>query len=193
MASGVSPNDKPSGHGALYTVPTIHHIPSNQIIMDSSTIASFLESTYPQPHVPLTSPLGTEIEAYLRGKLGRPYFKSIVPRELLILSPRSQEYFRSTREPVVGCRLEEMINPEKEDEDWQEVQGELQQVSDLMRANSAKGPFILGATPSYTDFFIAGTMQSARTIDEGVFNRMYRVEGFKQIYNACASLMEIDV
>lgn len=40
-----------------------------------------------------------------------------------------------------------------------------------MEMNQDEGPFILGARPSYTDFFVVGSIQSARVIDEGVFQR----------------------
>jgi glutathione S-transferase len=61
---------------------------------------------------------------------------------------------------------------------------------ELMLTNQAKGPFVLGEKPSYTDFFLAGNLQSARVIDEGVFQRLIRYPGYGEIYNACEPYME---
>ena len=60
----------------------------------------------------------------------------------------------------------------------------------LLQTNKAEGPFILGAKPSYTDFFIAGSLQTARMVDEGVFQRVYNYHGYKEIYDACLPYME---
>jgi glutathione S-transferase len=59
-----------------------------------------------------------------------------------------------------------------------------------MLTNRDKGPFLLGEKPSYTDFFIAASLQSARTIDDGIFQRCAVYPGFKAIYEACVPWME---
>ena len=63
-------------------------------------------------------------------------------------------------------------------------------VGELMRTTKAEGPFVLGAKPSGTDFFIAGALQSARMVDEGVFQRNMKYPGFKDIYEGCSPYME---
>lgn len=171
-----------------YTVPTIHHIPSNKSIMESAQIAEFLESTYPDQPVPLTSELGREIESKARAVVGTIFGKSVMAREVNILSPRAGEYFRKTREPKIGRRLEELLA--NEDETWDAADGDIRAVGDLMQKNKADGPFLLGDRPSYTDFFIAGALQNARVIDEGVFQRIFKYDGYKQIYEACLPYME---
>jgi glutathione S-transferase len=116
---------------------------------------------------------------------------SITPRELHILSPRSQEYFRRTREAVLGRRLEDLLlEPEKEDELWRGMDDKIRAVSELIRENRDKGPFVLGDRISYTDFFIAGALQAARVVDEGVFQRIVAYEGFKAVYEVCLTYME---
>ncbi|KAK1069743.1 hypothetical protein LTR74_004622 [Friedmanniomyces endolithicus] len=100
---GVDPGTIPSGQkNTFYSVPTIQHLPTNTLLMDSSRIAHFLETTYPDPPVPLVSPLGTKIETHSRLVIGNVFRTSIMPRETHILSPRSQEYFRRTREARLG-------------------------------------------------------------------------------------------
>jgi len=63
-------------------------------------------------------------------------------------------------------------------------------VGELMRTHKADGPFVLGARPSYADFFVTGCLQSARVVDEGVFQRHVKYPGFKEIYEACLPYME---
>lgn len=188
--SGVVPGESASEYKYKYTVPAIQHVPTNTYMMDSAPIAQFLESTYPDPPVPLTSELGREIEAKSRAVLGTVFYRSVMPREIGILSPRGQEYFRRTREASLGHRLEDLLDPEKEEQGWNAVADGIRVVSELMQTHKADGPFVLGARPSYTDFFIAGSLQCARVVDEGVFQRNTKYPGYKEIYEACLPYME---
>jgi glutathione S-transferase len=159
-------------------------------MMDSGPIAQFLESTYPNPSVQLTSELGTEIEVKARTVVGRTFRASVMPREIGILSPRAQEYFRRTREAALGHRLEDLLDLDKEEQIWNAIGGEIGAVGELMRTHKADGPFVLGARPTYTDFFIAGSLQCARVVDEGVFRRMVQYPGYGEIYEACQPYMQ---
>ena len=165
-------------------------MPTNTYLMDSAPIAQFLESTYPDPPVPLTSELGREIEAKARSLAGTAFRASVLPREIGILSPRAQEYFRRAREAELGHRLEDLLDPDKEEQSWKAVDEGMRAVSELMQTHKADGPFVLGARPSYTDFFIAGSLQCARVVDEGVFQRNIKYPGFEEIYKACQPYME---
>ncbi|QGA21099.1 hypothetical protein EYB26_008809 [Talaromyces marneffei] len=158
--------------------------------MDSLVIAQFLESIYSEPPVPLTSELGRQIQVKSRSILGKTLSDSIMPREIYILSPRAQEYFRRTREASIGRSLEDVLDPTKEEQDWLAIDPELRAIGELMRTNKDEGPFILGAKPTYADFFIAGTLQCARMVDEGVFQRFMKYPGYKGIYEGCRPYME---
>jgi glutathione S-transferase len=190
ILSGLAPHDPSSRSRVSYTVPVIQHVPSGKYIMDSPAIAEFLESVYPNPPLPLTSELGHEVEAQARSAVGPAFRISVTPREILILSPQSQEYFRAKSEALLGCKLEDLLVQEKEDKAWADVEEKMQGLSELMMTNKNDGPFLLGAQPSYTDFFMAGSLQSARTIDEGVFQRCVVYPGFRAIYEACLPWME---
>lgn len=159
-------------------------------MMDSLPIAEFLESTYPNPPVPLTSELGLEIETRARSVLGKAIYSSVMPREIRILSPRSQEFFRRTREASLGHRLEDLLDGDREERVWDDVSDAMGAVGQLLRTHKADGPFVLGALPSYTDFFIAGSLQCIRVIDEGVFQRMIKYPGYGGVYEACLPYME---
>ncbi|KAK8058566.1 hypothetical protein PG994_009014 [Apiospora phragmitis] len=185
---GLAPNE--TGH--KYTVPAIQHAPTDTHLMGSIPIAQFLESTYPDRPVPLTSELGSEIGTRARAAVGPVLTKSLMPREVRILPPRAQEYFRRTREASIGRPLEDLLGEGTDEEQrrWDAVDEELRALGGLLQTRKAEGPFVLGARPSYTDFFIAGSLQCARTVDEGVFERIAKYPGFKDIYEACQPYME---
>lgn len=158
--------------------------------MDSIPIAEFLESTYPDPPLPLTSDLGNEVVSKGRAVIGPVFSKSVMPREIHILSPRSQEYFRRTREARLGHPLEDLLDSEREEKAWAAVDDSARELGDLMRTHKTEGPFVLGAQPSAADFFIAGALQCARVVDEEVFQRNMKWPGFVDVYQACAPYME---
>jgi len=158
--------------------------------MDSNPIAKFLESTYPEPPVPLTSELGREIEVKARAVVGKAFRTSVLAREVGILSLPSQEYFRRTREATLGHSLEDLLDSDKEEQVWSAVSDNMRAVGELMLTHKADGPFVLGAQPSYTDFFIAGSIQSARVVHEGIFQRIIKYRGYEEVYNACIPYME---
>jgi len=190
ILSGLVPGESASGVKHKYTVPAILHVPTSTYIMDSAPIAEFLETTYPDPSVPLTSELGREIETQARAVVGPAFGASVMPREIRILSSVSQDYFRRTREASLGHRLEDLLEGDREERCWNAIDDKMRAVSELMQTHRADGPFVLGALPSYTDFFIAGAIQCARVIDERVFQRNIKYAGFKDIYEACLPYME---
>jgi hypothetical protein len=63
-------------------------------------------------------------------------------------------------------------------------------VGELMQSHKAAGPFVLGAQPSDTDFLIAGSLQSARLVDENVFQRIVKFSGYKEVCEACLPYLE---
>ena len=158
--------------------------------MDSNPIAQFLEVNYPEPQILLKSELGAQIEAQSRATVGKVFLTSVMPREMKILSLRSQEYFRRTREAMVGHRLEDLLDPDEEERSWNTVNEGMRALSDLMQTHQAEGPFVLGARPSYADFFITGSLQCARVVDEELFQRTVKYRGLDEIYKACLPYME---
>ncbi|CZT15492.1 related to putative glutathione S-transferase [Ramularia collo-cygni] len=179
-ALDLKPHESVSPGQPRYTVPAIHHIPTDKHIMDSAAIANFLESVYPDPSVLLSSQLGQEVESEARRVIGTVYKTSLTPRELHILSPPTQQYFRRTREASLGHPLEELVSGNKEEEVWNAASIDIRRVGEKLLTNEAKGPFLLGQKPSYTDFFIVGSLQCAKVNDEGVFEGDYRVSWLRE-------------
>ncbi|QIX00277.1 hypothetical protein AMS68_005794 [Peltaster fructicola] len=183
---GVSPVEPTT----KYTVPAILHVSTDKAIMDSQPIAHFLEATYSDPPLALTSELGDMIQTDGRRLVGRVLSASVMPREINILSARSQEYFRRTRETSIGHPLEDLLQGDREVKSWLEMEDGARTVGNLLLTNKADGPFVLGSKVSYADFFIAGALQCARVVDETIFQRMIAYPGYKQIYDACQPYME---
>ncbi|KAJ6031346.1 hypothetical protein N7540_002078 [Penicillium herquei] len=173
-----------------YTVPAIQHVPSNTYMMGSDPISEFLESNYPEPALNIVSELGTKIQTQARTVAWSTFRNSVMPREYAIFSSRSQEFFRRTREATLGHPLEDLLEGDREEENWRAIDPDMQKVNTLLLTNSEQGPFILGENPSYADFFIAGVLQCARTVEETVFQRFVQYPGFDQVYNACLPFME---
>lgn len=159
-------------------------------MMDSTPIAKFIEATYPDPAVQLTSDLAREIEGQARSFIGPIHRRSVLSREINILSPRSQAYFRNRAETALGHPLEELLDSDREEQDWKAADRDIRAVGELMQTHKADGPFVLGAHPTYVDFFIAGSLQCTRVVDEGVFQRYMGYPGFKEIYEACLPYMD---
>lgn len=133
----------------------------------------------------MSSPLGKEIEAKALIVIGTLFQTSIKPRELNILSPHAQEYYRRTREAALGHPLEDLIEPTREEKVWEEAGPGMLEVGELLQTNKAEGPFVLGREPSYTDFYVVGALMSAQVVDEGVFERVVAFPGFKGLFDAC--------
>ena len=48
------------------------------------------------------------------------------------------------------------------------MQTDMMKIDEIMRTKAVEGPVILETQTSMMDFLIAGALQSARTIDEGI-------------------------
>jgi hypothetical protein len=90
---------------------------------------------------------------------------------------------------MLGCKLEELLSDGKEDEAWEGVRETMSELGEMMLGSCDGGPCVAGDRPSGTDFFIAGSMQTARVVDEGVFERMVGVRGFREVYEGCLGYM----
>lgn len=81
--------------------------------MGSALISQFLESKYPDPPVLLTSQLGEQIESQARKFIGPIHRRSVLAREINILSPRSGEYFRRGAEEGLDYPLKQLLDVDK--------------------------------------------------------------------------------
>lgn len=174
----------PDGTPVKYTVPAIHYLPTDDCIMNSGTIAKFIEQTYPESGMAPWDPAKDELTELMRSSIGPVMQASLVPREIHILSPRAQEYFRRTREARLGVPIESLLEGDREDKAWATIDADLRAMAERLLVDRP-GPFTRSDRPSRRDFFVAGSMESARIIDDGVFQRLHAYGGFGAVYDAC--------
>jgi glutathione S-transferase len=146
-----------AAHGSE-RVPVI--IDNGRAVNDSWTIANYLEDTYPD----LPSLFGGHggcgaarlINAWTDNVINTAIGPMIILDVLQCLAPRDRDYFRASREPRYGMRLEEIPG----DRDAR-VQA-LRKLFEPLRQTLAAQPFIGGDTPLYPDYIVFGTLQWPR-------------------------------
>ncbi|KAF8141568.1 hypothetical protein EV363DRAFT_25065 [Boletus edulis] len=140
-----------------YTLPIINDPNTGKIISDSFLIAEYLDATYPgKPTLfpPGTKPLIAALESGIINALGGLFMMQFAVT-YSILNPRSQEYFRRTREASFGKKIEEFspVGPVR-DADLAKGKAAFTTVDGWLA--KSEGKFVLGDTISYADCVLAG-------------------------------------
>ena len=155
---GISPTSKKADGSDQYTLPAIHDPSTGAYISDSILIAEYLEKTYPDtpqvfPHHTIALQ-ATFAEAFGKNLSGLANF--ILPATCTKLNPRSQEYFRRTREKAFRKTMENLVpKDETAIAQWAQFRDGLGKVDAWYAKNSGQGPFLLGETPSWGDIVVA--------------------------------------
>jgi glutathione S-transferase len=84
-------------------------------------------------------------------------FPLVVARTNSQLNPRSESYFRSTREATLGGKLEE-IRPAgpKRDEGLKDLKAQLDMLNGLLDKSGSEKTFVVGDTISFADHVLGG-------------------------------------
>ncbi|OAX41399.1 hypothetical protein K503DRAFT_863865 [Rhizopogon vinicolor AM-OR11-026] len=142
----------------VYTLPAIMDPNTNRIISDSLAIAQYLDEQYPDgPKVlPSDSDEAALIDAFqsaflsaAKGNIKLGTFKGAEK-----LNPESKEYYIRTRVERFGVPWEQLALPEKVDEFWDGLRAACDMADEWYAKSS--GQFILGDTPCFADFVVAG-------------------------------------
>jgi len=147
---GIPPTSKTADGSDHFTLPAIHDPSTGVYISDSVLIAEYLEKTYPD--TPQIFPHNTfALQAAFTEAFGNNFsalWNFIVPATYAILTPRSQEYYRRTREKSFGKALED-IAPKGEAAvaEWAKFRDGLGKVDAWYAKNGGQGPFLLGENP----------------------------------------------
>lgn len=162
-----------------YTVPFIHdpkvrvcHLQNNlsliisrktnKTVSDSVWIAKYLDATYPE--TPRLIPEGGDVEqrdfqVKFMEQLDEVW-SYILPTVHSQLNPRSQEYFRRTRELSYGKKLEELTPTGREhEESWQKLELGFGKIGELMTKDGQETPFAMGDTITFADFALGGFLK----------------------------------
>lgn len=156
-------------------------MPDGTWIMDSWKIADALEEKYPEPSLRLDSPYMARVRQILvaiQSNIPGIYIPG-VPRELL--SERSREYFRRTREEKVGMTLEQLEKEKGGEVAWKAAKPHLQEMTALLKENS-DGPFFEGKTPGYADFTWVGFLIFIRRIGEDKLAALLEASGDAEVH-----------
>ncbi|KZT66113.1 hypothetical protein DAEQUDRAFT_635715, partial [Daedalea quercina L-15889] len=182
----------PTYPGAImaYTLPMIYDPRTKRVIADSIKIAAYLDDEYPE--TPAVSP--KELRAFqavfteaFMGELGPAITPLFLPRQLPLLQPASQPYWRRTREQMLGGgRLEDVCPPEKYAAQWAEIERAMGVVATwLDSACDGRITFLGGAAglegaPRFThaDLCVAGFLLWMRIVTGRESEEWRNVEGW---------------
>jgi len=134
-----------------YTLPVIKDDATGKIVSDSLAIAKYLDATYPSH--PTLLPLGASApvdiyEEYFTGAAIAPAMLLLLAESNHKLNPKSEAYFRRTREESYGLKIEEFAPPgPKREAVWASVKAGLSKVS----AKLGGSTYFYGNTVSYAD------------------------------------------
>ncbi|KAJ7038014.1 hypothetical protein C8F04DRAFT_1091073, partial [Mycena alexandri] len=161
---GAEPTGVRKNGASYYSLPVIHDPKTGAIVSDSVRIADYLDSTYSD--TPRVIPAGTHT---LQKAFQVAYDQAtdpsvrqyILPAVAKILRPKSEEYYVRTREASFGKKLINVVpTGEAHDTVWKEVETGFGKVDQWMNEGMNNGaPFVMGNSPTFTDFMIAGEMQ----------------------------------
>jgi glutathione S-transferase len=143
-------------------VPVI--IDDGKVLHDSSAIADYLEERYPD-----RSSLFPGAAAHGLTKFVQNWTETVLQVGLIRLvvldiwkhiGPADQAYFRQSREPRFGARLEDVVKDR--DARLPAFRASL----DPLRRTVERQPYVSGSAPAYADYVVFGAFQWARAISD---------------------------
>lgn len=140
----------------VHTLPIIMDPNTNRFITDSFAIAQYLDEQYPDTPKVLPNNTAALVHVF------HTAFYNAVKGTILLgcfrgaqkLNPESKEYYIRTREERFGIPWEQFATPEKREEQWNALRAGCDTVDGWYAASS--GQFMLGDTPCFADFIVAG-------------------------------------
>ncbi|KAJ8517428.1 hypothetical protein ONZ45_g5389 [Pleurotus djamor] len=162
---GAEPTSKKADGRPHYTLPVIHDQTTGTVVSDGAAIAEYLDKQYPD--TPKLFPEGT---AALQHGFIAAYFNNIaalfqfsLPQTNSILLPRSEAYFRSTREQAYQTTMEKLVpSGEKRDIEWGKYRDGLGKVDSWI--SKSRGTFAMGDTITFADISVASFIIWLRVI-----------------------------
>ncbi|KAI0632208.1 hypothetical protein C8Q77DRAFT_1059646 [Trametes polyzona] len=164
---GVAPTEHNADGTPHYTLPAIYDPNTKAALAESSAIVRYLDKTYPDTPrlVPAeTDALHAAFNYAFRAPLMADLMPVIIPETCVRLLPRSEAYFRRTREVYFGAKLEELAPPgPKREQHWAAVRKAFSTFANWLKVAGDK-PFFLGDRIGYADITIASFLIWIRVI-----------------------------
>ncbi|KAI0712272.1 hypothetical protein C8Q76DRAFT_676759 [Earliella scabrosa] len=165
------PTVKRSDGSSLYTLPVIYDPNTDTAVSEATTIARYLDKTYPDTPTVIPKETIALHAAFERAVLStvatKDLFSIVVPPIYNMLNPASQPYFRETREKFMGAKIEEVapIGSEKRAKHWEGVKKGFHEVAQWLSVGGEDRRFFLGNdTICYADIRIAGLLMWLRAL-----------------------------
>ena len=143
-----------SGQGR---VPVL--VDGESVVSDSWEIANYLDGTYPDRPALFGSAdargAALFVKRWAEGQLHPALVRLIIVDILNILDPKDKNYFRESREKMLGACLEDYVAPREEN---------LQRLYDVLtplRLTVKDQPYLGGEQPAYADYIPFGALQWA--------------------------------
>ena len=135
-------------------------------VVDSWDIARYLDDAYPD--TPRVFPAGTvalqaAFHDFVWGTLGEPVFMNVIARTCASLPPRSEEYFRATREAAFGAKLEALATEER----WVQTEAAFGTLKGYLERNGEGKNMLIAGEPgkiTYSDIQVAAILVWARIV-----------------------------
>lgn len=143
----------------LYGLPVIYDPNTDSVVPESQRIARYLEDTYPSTCTPPLFPLGTAgfqsmfVDIWIQ-KISDPLHAITTPFATKQLPPRSQEYYRRTREARYGTTVEDIApeGSERREAVWTGVRKGFMEYDKWITMNG--GMFVMGDKISFADVVV---------------------------------------
>jgi len=143
-------------------VPVI--VDGGQVVHDSSTIAEYLESRYPDRPSLFPSEAGPALTRFVQNWVETVVQPGLIGFVVLDIhrhiGPEDQAYFRQSREERFGRSLEDVVK------DRDARLPAFRESLTPLRRTVERQDFLAGATPAYADYIAFGAFQWARAISD---------------------------
>ncbi|KAJ8501902.1 hypothetical protein ONZ51_g273 [Trametes cubensis] len=168
--AGILPAATKADGSPYYTLPAIYDPNTKAGLAESAAIARYLDRTYPDTPrlIPAeTDALHAAFNQAFRNAFLPDLAKLTIPAVANHLPPRSEVYFRKTREVGFGvANLDDIAPPgPKRDEAWAGVKKGLAMIAEWLQADGSDKLFFTGKDKIvYADMTVAGFLIWARVV-----------------------------
>ena len=164
--------------------------------MESSAIASKLESLYPTPSLHLENGLHAKLGPIIGKAIGPlvPVFMPRIGRGIIVDS--CYDWFQETRGKRFGMPLDDLEKAKGGEQAWEAARPGLQELKAFMREHKTDaGPFVQGSEVCYADLMICSTIEALKRIGPDLFEKameVYDGDDLRRLHEACGAWLEDD-
>jgi len=139
-------------------------VDNDQVVHDSSTIADYLETRYPERPSLFSDEVGRALTRFVQNWTETVLHPALIGFVVLDIcrhaAPQDQPYFRQSREERFGRSLEDVVK------DREARLPAFREGLAPLRRTVERQPFLAGAAPTYADYIVFGAFQWARAISD---------------------------